>query len=258
MGDSDKYKQDVLLHEMDTLRQELQHLKNCQVRYFLFSITMAGGILGVLSGLAAPPACCDPPSVIHTSDTAGVMELGYWAPLLIILPCWVIFFDKATTITRIVGYYRILEREVSSINKRKHYGWENALRDFRNPPKNGELSSKQAIWYLKIWECLCRLIRLLFLCTVHKYWVICWYTFLVLSVVCFCLGWDTDNIKTSIMFTSLTSIVGLGTFYIMWQLVFGRFSYDFNESLWKGILGSLEPGDRAEDIIPSEKSDSTS
>jgi hypothetical protein len=37
----------VLLHEMNTLRQELRRLKDCQVRYLLFSLTASIAVIGL-------------------------------------------------------------------------------------------------------------------------------------------------------------------------------------------------------------------
>jgi hypothetical protein len=87
---------DLALQEQKTLRGELQQLKSCQLQYFTLTVTGTGGILG-LSSLRQEPS---------------MQVLSVIAPLAIILPCWWIFFDKATTITRIIGYYRLLERIV--------------------------------------------------------------------------------------------------------------------------------------------------
>ena len=106
----------ILLHEMDTLRAELQHLKNCQVRYFLFSITMTGTVIALV-----------------TKYSAGYTA-AYLAPLVVVIPCWWIFFDKASTITRIVGYYRVLEKMILSTGRHWYIGWENALAEFRKWP----------------------------------------------------------------------------------------------------------------------------
>ena len=80
--------------EISALRQDLQDLKRCQLQYFTLTLTGTGAILGL--------------AAIFSESFRGLALL---APLCVILPNWVIFFDKATTITRIVGYQRALEEQ---------------------------------------------------------------------------------------------------------------------------------------------------
>lgn len=60
------------------------------------------------------------------------------APLVVLLPAWVVFFDKATTVSRIVGYVRCLEHlrlhpeQVAA----GYSGWESGLRAFRDVDKS--------------------------------------------------------------------------------------------------------------------------
>jgi len=105
----------LLMKERELLKTELQTLKHCQVQYFAITITATGAVLGLAEKLGAGPG-------------GGLI---YLAPLVIILPCWTIFFDKATTITRIVGYSRILEHLLAGQCALSYIGWENALREFR-------------------------------------------------------------------------------------------------------------------------------
>jgi hypothetical protein len=83
----------LLEKEFTFLREEMRDLKTCQVQFVTFSVTGTG----VLFGLVA----------LTQNKLQGV---SYLFPLTILLPSWLIFFDKAKTITRIVGYYRILEK----------------------------------------------------------------------------------------------------------------------------------------------------
>ncbi|HHJ19552.1 MAG TPA: hypothetical protein ENJ84_06950 [Gammaproteobacteria bacterium] len=114
---------EIMLKEKDFLRAELQHLKHCQLKYFSLSITVTGVIFGVGAKLE--------------SSFDGAIFL---APLLVVIPCWWIFFDKAKTISRIVGYYRVLEELVNGSECYKYIGWENSLEKFRQHQQAGELN----------------------------------------------------------------------------------------------------------------------
>jgi hypothetical protein len=58
----------------------------------------------------------------------------YLYPLCVLLPSWMVFFDKATTIARIVGYYRVIEGlMLNQLRAASFPGWENALRGSPSP-----------------------------------------------------------------------------------------------------------------------------
>jgi len=112
--------------EHKLLREELNNLKECQVRYFTFSLTATGIVLGIIAKFGST----------YFPNTLFLL------PLTFLIPSWWVFFDKAKTITRIVAYYRLLEtiilNEESSIKeimleskKFKYIGWENSLMFFR-------------------------------------------------------------------------------------------------------------------------------
>ena len=110
------------IREISALRQDLQDLKRCQLQYFTLAITGTGAVLGL--------------SVLLDANFKGIALL---VPLCVILPTWVIFFDKATTITRIVGYQITLEKQISA--KEPVYrclGYETALAEFRAREKEAE------------------------------------------------------------------------------------------------------------------------
>ncbi len=111
---------DLMRMEHKTLREELRGLKNCQVTFVTFAITSTGAVIGLGA---------------RASDFPKL--LVYLAPLLILLPTWLIFFDKATSINRIVGYIRVLETAFLSPQRlRKFIGWENALAEYRKEEAN--------------------------------------------------------------------------------------------------------------------------
>ncbi len=73
-------------------------------------------------------------------------------PLVIILPISCIFFNKAVTVTRIVGYYQLLEDFNLGINEGKYIGWENSLKRYREYGRDREKLIKQHIGRIKLWE----------------------------------------------------------------------------------------------------------
>lgn len=55
----------------------------------------------------------------------------YLLPLTVLIPAWLVFFDKAKTITRIVAYYRLLESIILNNVYFNFIGWENSVMRFR-------------------------------------------------------------------------------------------------------------------------------
>jgi hypothetical protein len=215
----------ALESELALLRAELQELKRCQVQYFTLSVTGTGAVLGLAGSL----------------DDKAMLGPSLLAPLAIVLPCSWIFFDKATTITRIVGYIRHLEGWIFGADSRLHIGFERALKSYRNleeairagsanqPPP--EASPPPPSWW-----------RLARLGTRHRYWMANWYTFTGLSALCCAFGayffsgprlhlaaWIGSAALLS-LFSALYNLV------VVQQLTFGRYSYDANEAFWRGAL----------------------
>ncbi len=156
----------ILNREIVALRQDLQDIKRCQLQYFTLAITGTGAILGL--------------AAILGSDFRGLALL---APLSIILPTWIIFFDKATTITRIVGYQRALEKQAcSEVQIYKCLGYENALAEFRLKEADAWRAVREKMRGRRP-----RLRDVVLLRTRHRFWMINWYTFAVLTLIC-CSG----------------------------------------------------------------------
>jgi len=192
------------------LRNELLHLKDCQVKFLTFSVTATAIILGIIgrSNLIFPTG----PKFLP-----GEMWL---IPLAVLLPAWWIFFDKATTITRIVGYFRWLEKIIlekhSSVN---FLGWENALKKFR------EQNTKEKI---NIGE----MVKILRFGTTHRYWVITYYIFFFLSLVCLIGGYKESNLYIIIPIEGLFLFSACWNARVLWSLIKGESSYDKNEEKW--------------------------
>lgn len=205
-------------YERMALREELHNLKNCQITFLTTSVTATGVLLGLATTLTS-------------SLEPGIIFLF---PLVILLPSWWIFFDKATTITRIVGYYRILEKLILQDCKAANFiGWENALGEFRRAQERGELTLPNDKQNYHQW------FRIVILRTSHPYWVVSYYIFLALSSLCVIAS--TVSLKTTwffVILVSLTLVVisALWNARIVRQLIHGRNSYDCNEYFWKQIL----------------------
>ncbi|MGD9401985.1 MAG: hypothetical protein PVF95_06930 [bacterium] len=211
---------EIKLAEKENLRQELQSLKDCQVRYFAVTITSAAAILGIGSQLGRPQD----------------LTLLTLAPLLITLPCWWIFFDKATTITRIVAYVRVLEELIIAPGeaRQEYIGWERALYLFRQDLQRLRPSDrlKRLGEGLKVGALHGLTFR-----TTHRYWVINWYTFLGISLYCIVLSHSrTGHNGYWVVFLVLFCASSLFNLSVLGRLIGGANSYDFNETSWRRLL----------------------
>jgi hypothetical protein len=195
--------------EITLLRGELHNLKTCQFAFLTTAFTATGLLLGFIPRLAE----------------SGFSSLGFLAPLVVILPASCFFFDKARTITRIVGYYRVLE---TAVNPRHFPGWENALSLSRQ-----EFGAKGR---------MSRFRRVMLMQQPHGYWSLAYYTFLSLSLLCLGGAWkpalSTGRLNASLwLILGLASLLVLGclcrNLYLMWHLTVGESSYEANYQKWK-------------------------
>ncbi len=213
------------LQERGFLKEEMQELKSCQVKYFYISVTATGVLLNLGGEMGLP--------VFH-----------YLSPLVIILPCWLIFFDKATSITRITGYSKYLEAFILSEPIDAEYvGWENALSISRKRQKNAQ--NKRIFDRLKstISAALDGLVSILKFSFEYRYWKISWVVFFMLSATCFFLGMieyfnKPDPIIFFLLCASLFFILlaACHTLYLLHNLIEGKFSYKENGKMWADCL----------------------
>ncbi len=214
--------------ELIGLRKELLSLKNCQITFLTFSVTATGVLLGVATSIGR---------------MSPVFELIFLFPLIVLVPSWWIFFDKATTITRVVGYYRILEDLVlERYSADQFVGWENALREFRKrhaasqlgPPANDDPHS----WIRRLYHTIA-------LRTGHKYWIISFSTFAALSALCVSMSIQAARSCFALAIALTALVLFLASFAwnvrLVWLFICGRHSYDSNEKYWKAILGVTQP-----------------
>ena len=211
--------------ELTELRSELHFLKGCQLKYFLLSIGATGAVAGFGEKL---------------NQDYG--EVVFLAPLLVVLPCWWIFFDKATTITRIVGYYRLLESFsiMESTGPLYYIGWENSLALCRELQRSKKLGGKTRAYARGAFEGLCVLIPLR---TTQRYWVISWLTFFSLCLTSILLGAPAVTKSFDRLWFSLAIFVALSVIHnlsVLGRLIAGEYSYVKNYLLWKRVLASPE------------------
>jgi len=233
----------MILNEKDALRHELRSLKNCQIQYFSISITATGLIIGFGTSLSS-------------DNSTNLLFIG---PLLIIIPCWWIFFDKATTITRIVGYFRVLEEIAVGSSRYRYFGWETALSDFRRRQPRIQpsiIQIKRTDEGLRLYSSVKtdrgtlikyarRALRIVLIYEKNRYWICSWYTFFILSLFCFItfVSVSITDIKSSYGLLFMTVIVGIilllsvgFTFGHLYNLIFGKYSYRACEVYWRRIL----------------------
>jgi hypothetical protein len=202
--------------ENKDLRSELQFLKNCQVRYFILSITASSLVVGFGEKLVE-----------------GNKSV-YLAPLLVILPCWWIFFDKATTISRIVAYLRILEQLIIDRSQNlKYKGWENSVQEFRD---NAHQVSRKYGFSKKLLET----VKALVFKSPHKYWIINWFTFCGLSSISVIMSHPkTDLLWYAALIISIAC--AFNTASILGNLCGGKYSFKNNFEIWKKLLTNKSP-----------------
>jgi hypothetical protein len=209
--------------ERENLRNELHFLKNCQLQYFILSVAAAGAIAGFGKGI---------------SNNSTI----YLAPLLVILPCWWIFFDKGTTISRIVAYLRLIEGMILK-NRATPYvyiGWENSLFLFRKNQQKLKFLKRLSHYLVGIWMGLIWSTTLL---TTHKYWAINWYTFFGLGFTSLWLSSPSKDTLLGIpwiIFLILFIISTIHNLSVLGRLTNGYYSYDENLERWKEVLKTPE------------------
>lgn len=138
-------KYDLMKEELKLLREEMRELKECQTKYVSLAVTASGAIFAYLI-----------PNLVETlnfnvnSSSSAEMPIYhinpiFLVPLIIIFPISCIFFNKATTLYRIVGYYQVLESFHIQPYSRYFIGWENSMRLFRNQEKSREYQIKKEL-----------------------------------------------------------------------------------------------------------------
>lgn len=225
----------TIRNEQAILRTELQELKKCQLQYFLLSVAGAGAVFGLSDAIPL---------------SHGAKSAVLFAPLVILIPCWWTFFDKATTITRLVGYMRFLEEQLRS-SQPFYIGYENALAFFRCEEERNPATTAVRLTDWRKWP---EVLSLFVLRTRHRYWMINWYTFFILSILCCIIPllsrWG-EQPRPALTLSAIwlpriayaclviVLISGLYTLRGVINLTIGRYSYDNVSDYWHHCLSKF-------------------
>jgi hypothetical protein len=230
---------EFLTEEYKMLRAELHDLKACQVRLTTLAITATGAILGLGTGLSSGSTPVD----------KALLGLAFLSPLLVLFPFWWIFFDKAMSVSRVVGYQRVLE--ILSLRPdcrpRTFPGWENALEEFRREKQRLAARDRLIGRRPRFLEAL----KMLLLSSPFRYWTINFYLFAGLSAVCLGCAWSFS--REALASGVLAILTGLWALSIVWtgsvllELTGGKHSYASNFRYWKTVLGVRHPETEEQD-----------
>ena len=227
---------DLCQREHSLVRAELHDLKKCQVEFLVFSVTASATILGITAGLEP-----------------GYLDLLLLVPLLILLPSWWVFFDKARTITRCVGYVRVLEAILlGEEDVTTFIGWERALKEWRHRSRVESRSKRPGL----------REAKKALLAVKTNYWLLVYWTFAGVSAVCILVSalvfFQASHLRGNIGGGSyivhlVFLIVGcllwlvstLHNAHVLYDLMgeTGNKTYLHAEILWRQILGMEPPAD---------------
>lgn len=225
------------------LRRELEHLRWCQIQFFTFAVTSTLIYFGIIirGGELSVP-------FFKASITGALLTL---LPLVILIPSMWIFFDETKTISRIVGYYIVLE---SVLLKKESYpnfiGWENGLQIFRKNVKQIEGDAKTIkgkISSIKDIFSTGGSIKNIVL-SPRGYIVVVYFVFVVFIVICHIplalhILLNLENILNIAFIILLEGVIGLfSLFFIIYEyrtlkhILFGKYSYGENMKKWIQIL----------------------
>ena len=215
---------DIIKHEKQFLREELRHLKDCQLRYIVMAVGGTGAFFAVITtGMWKT-----------LSGSPELFDLFiFLVPSVFVIPSAFIFFDKARTISRIVGYFRLLEEWTTTMNScDKYIGWEASLREWRkkNFGKRKYTSRKKGT---------------------STYWKIVYLSFvaIVASLLLIQIAHDIDiwerldqmerymGVLIIILYIITASYASVHLAMMVCSLSKGEKSYDANEEKWREVLG---------------------
>lgn len=264
--------------EMEILRKELHDLKECQFRFLSTTPILTGFLLGLPQIFGKVE--------MRPSEPHSPLYLTSLLPLLVLLPAWWVFFDKAKTVTRIVGYYRVLEGVVRGELTPSHFpGWERSLEIFRRAKTEEILQEIVAVQGVlpslsdreqhrlgsiatpgmrRDCEAALPFARAALLADGQRYWLLAYDTFAVLSLVSIAIptfvlldGYGHSLLhwrQWALVLASLAAVLWccLENALILTDLMWGKFSYTANQLVWLSLL--LEDAERSRaELDPAEQ-----
>jgi hypothetical protein len=220
---------EIYKREHELMKDDLFHLKDCQIKFIAFAVTATGFLLSILAN-------------------GKSSEAFYLIPLIILLPGWCVFFDKAVTLARMLGYYTILEGLIVGRYESKNFkGWERALGEYRENSEKKLMASKSSWKTISIREKIGFFFEVVLLRRNIKpnYWHLIYSIFFWLSWLC--IGLSISSISTflgqnimsklSILIIGfLTLIFSVSNLRTLHELEKGKYSCKSNNIAWKKIL----------------------
>lgn len=213
--------------EYSSLREEINGIKKLQIWLIGVSVSTTGLLLKI-SGKDLP--------------FPGTIACLF--PLIFLLPSWYLFFDKAVSYHRIVGYLKVLEKIILNpdLARIDFPGWENALVIFRGRQQQKIIKQEKNN---KCGTCLKD--TPIYLQKGIRYLRIVHGVFYALSFLCIVLSFYTlindpnyQNFKESALLFVIAFAATINSYWRNRQylqfLSWGRYSYRVNEFLWKQIL----------------------
>jgi hypothetical protein len=238
---------EITAREMSHLREELRDLKGYQFRLIGIAVVITGFLLSLTQFR------------VDSKTLTITAPLLYLLPLIIVIPSWFIFFDKARTVTRIVGYCRHLEAFLRHEHEPAQFpGWERALGIYRKEcPRIVHDLRTTPRWRKHFKSSLRRFATAASLRRGQPYWVLAYYTFLSLSAACIGIPiwWRFRGRAKHLLYLFVPHYWNAGAFLlflavlvtcfcailnglILAELIWGQHSYDFEEDIWKRILSA--------------------
>lgn len=117
--------------EAELLRNEIDSLKNAQSRFILITVSIITLMFTVFTILPQNKSTFNySSSDISTQYSSFFIPIMWLLPLLLISPFSRMFYDKAIAITRMSGYYNVLEESMHE--DFNHLGWERSRQLLRS------------------------------------------------------------------------------------------------------------------------------
>ena len=213
------------LNQQEYLADQEIHLKNCQTTYVQLGATATTLVAGFVA----------------KNGTDGSPSLAFLTPVLIVLPCWLIFFEKAKSISRIVGFLLWCDTRGPDY----FYPWQLALDHHRAAGRAAWGTSgnfRPVTVQLSYWQRIAKVAH--FDVPVH-YWTVVHITFASLafgSVALAATGAkDFGSIGWLIWAIGSASclVVGKTTSRSLIRLQVGRWSYESQAAGWGIVLPDL-------------------
>ena len=218
---------EFLNNQIELLRQESVHLKNCQLRYYTITLVTIATIFGVTESEL----------LIGEADENSHQRASlFLVPLLVIVPNWTFFFDKAKSISRIVGYIRKVEKLITGTSESgKFISWEVGLGNFRDADNGLEdLKTKQGA-KSSVFAAFC----VFLFRTRQKYWVLNYHMYFIGSALCLTFSYQNqaDPIY-QIVWSAASAVSVIAALYnaiVLTRLTRGRYTYRAAEEQWEEI-----------------------